>query len=472
MRGVRQAVLIEPAAERTYLFQRVRMPRLGLIILGGLLRRMGVQVRIFCEQLAPIDWGVVAKADLVGITALTNLAPRAYRIARAVKQMAAQMGRYIPVVAGGPHPTALPAEALAAGADFVVRGEGEIPFQELVVRLPGREGLDEVPGLSWWEGGEMRHNPGCRLVEDLDRLPLPDFSLVEGAERINCVPVQTSRGCPFDCEFCSVVQMFGNRVRYRTPEAVVEELRRSPPARHLFVVDDNFSAHPDRAQALLEAMERTGFRRAWSTQERVSVARRPEILSLMRRVGCVRLHVGLESVNPAALAEWGKGQSPEEVEGAVTTIHDHGLGVHGMFVLGADADTPATVRKTAEFARRSGLDTAQFFVLTPVPGTRLFRRLEGSGRIFDRNWEHYDGHTVVYQPRGMSAWQLQQLAMEATQRFYTWWRGVRWAMRGRVKNAFFALYGRRLVRRWVRENAIVLARLRRPAVGPDSGSAG
>lgn len=467
MRKVEKVVLIEPASRSAHFFQYARIPSLGLPILGGLLRRMGLKVRIFCEQLAPIDWDAVAKADLVGISALTNLAPRAYEIARKVKEIAARIGRDIVVVMGGPHPTALPEEALAHGADFVIRGEGERACELLVRGLRGEGAVDEIPGLSHRAGEEVKHNPGCLFVEDLDRLPLPDFSLIEGAERMSCTPVQTARGCPYDCEFCSVVRMFGRKVRQRSPEGVVEELGRADPKKHVFVVDDNFSADPERAAALLEAMAGAGIRREWSTQERVSVARRPDLLRLMRRTGCVQLYLGLESVNPAALAEWGKGQSPEEVEEAISAIHAHRLLIHGMFVLGADADTPATVRKTAEFALRSRVDTAQFFVLTPAPGTRLYQRLDQAGRIFDRDWSHYDGHFVVYYPKQMSPWGLQKLVIEATRGFYSLRRGVSWGLRGRWKNAFFAFYGRWLLGRWLREQAPSLARLKRLApAGP------
>lgn len=459
-----RVVLIEPRSG-LHFFSRARMPLLGLPTLGEILRRLGLKVRIFCENLAPIDWREVAKADLVGITVLTNLAPRAYRIAQKVKEIAAETKRRITVVMGGPHVSFLPEEALTAGADFVVRHEGEETLSLLVEHL--REGdekaLEEVPGLSFRKGEEILHSPGRPLVEDLDRLPPPNFSLIQGAERMNIVPLQTSRGCPHDCEFCSVVRMFGRKVRYRSPERVVEDLvmlTRAFPGKHVFVVDDNFSARTERALSLLAAMARAKLKFRWSVQERVSVARKPDVLRLLKTTGCTRLYVGIESFNPAALKEWRKGQTPEEIEEAVHGIHKAGLLVHGMFVLGADSDTPDTVVHTVRKSLELGIDTAQFFVLVPPPGTRLYARLEEGGRIFDRDWSHYNGHYVVFKPKNMSPWELQDLVLWAYRRFYSPWRGATALLAGRWRNVLPRFYGRWILRRWLKENRAYLSALR------------
>lgn len=456
-----KVVLIEPRSPGVHFFSYARIPLLGLPILGAILKRMKLKVKIFCEDLAPINWQEVSQADLVGISALTNLAPRAYQIVSKVKQIASGMKRKIFVVLGGPHPSFLPEEALGFGADFVVRHEGEKTLKRLVENLQGKGDLSlaEIPGLSYRDGEGIRHNPGRPLVGELDELPLPDFSLIEGSERINFVPLQTSRGCPHNCEFCSVIQMFGREVRYRSPESIVEEMNRVKPGRHIFVVDDNFSANPQRTTALLQAMKGAGLKRDWSTQERISIAQKGEILKLMRETGCTRLYQGIESFNPEALKEWKKGQTPEQIKGAISIIHDHGFLIHGMFILGGDADNPEAIRRTVNSAIRYGLDTAQFFVLVPPPGTRIHQRLKDEGRIFDWNWSHYDGHYVVFRPKQMSPWQLQDLAIKAHQRFYTMGRGIKWAIKGKFRNSFFAFYGREMIKNWVRENRRALNHL-------------
>lgn len=469
MQEVNKAVLIEPRSPVIDFFNIARMPLLGLPILGAMLRKMGLRVKIFCERLAPINWQEVAEADLVGISVLTNLAPRAYEIAEKVKAIASQAKRKIFLVMGGPHPSFLPEEVLSHRADFVVRHEGEDTLRELVEYLQGAgsRDLDEIRGLSYWDGAEMKHNPDRPFIKDLDVVSPPDFSLIEGSERINFVPLQTSRGCPYDCEFCSVVQMYGRKVRRRSSESVIEELERLQrvmPGKHVFAVDDNFSALPETL-VLLEEMARSGIKLNWSTQERISVARKEENLKLMRRTGCARLYIGIESFNPDALKEWGKGQTPEQIREGISVIHRHGFLIHGMFILGADADTPETIRHTVDSALRYGIDTAQFFILVPPPGTRLYQRFKQAGRILDGDWSHYDGQHVVFGPEQMTPWQLQELAIEAYQRFYTFWQGVKWAVRGRLRNSFFAFYGRWLNSKWLKENQRYLADLRRRWAG-------
>jgi radical SAM superfamily enzyme YgiQ (UPF0313 family) len=463
MLKIGKIVLIEPRSPSIQFFNLARMPRLGLPILGAILKRMKLKVKIFCENLAPINWQEVARADLVGISVLTNLAPRAYQIATKIKEIAKEMGRKIPIVMGGPHPTFLPEEALANGADFVIRYEGEETLKELVECLQGKgtKTLKEIQGLSYFENEEIKHNPGRPLVKDLDTIPLPDFSLIEGSERINFIPLQTSRGCPHDCEFCSVIQMFGRGVRCRSPESVIEEIKRTNPRRHIFINDDNFSADPRKALALLEAMKKAGIYRDWSTQETVAIAWKKEVMKLMRETGCVRLYQGLESFNPEALKGWHKPQTPEMIKEAISILHHQGFLIHGMFVLGSDFDTPETIRETAKLALRYGIDTAQFFTLVPPPGTRLYQRLKTEKRIIDQDWSHYDGHYVVFLPKQMTPWQLQELAIEAFQRFYTFWRGIKWAIRGKVRNSFFAFYGSQLIKKWLAENSQFLEELKR-----------
>lgn len=462
MLKIKKVVLIEPRSPGIHFFSFAKMPRLGLPILGAILKKMNLKVKIFCENLAPINWQEIAKADLIGISVLTNIAPRAYEIAAKIKEIAQQIKRKIPIVMGGPHPTFLPEEALENGADFVIRHEGEETLRELVEYLQskGSKDLKDIPGISYREDEEIHHNPDRALVKDLDAIPLPDFSLIEGSERINFVPLQTSRGCPHDCEFCSVVQMFGKTIRYRSPESIIEEMKRTNPKRHIFVNDDNFSADPKRTLVLLEEMKRAKIYRHWSTQETVAIAWKKEVMKLMRETGCFRLYQGLESFNPQALKEWRKPQTPEKIEEAISILHRYGFLIHGMFVLGSDFDTLATIRKTVDLALRYGIDTAQFFILVPPPGTRLYRKLKEEDRIIDQDWSHYNGHYVVFSPRQMTPWQLQELAIEASLKFYTLWHGIKWALKGKGRNAFFAFYGKRVIQKWLKENKEFLAKLK------------
>ncbi len=453
MRARRQVkgkvALIEPRSPGFHIFSLNKLPRLGLPLLGALLKGRGYSVRIFCEELAPLDWSWVLSADLVGISVITPTAPRAYELIRQIKARAPG----IPIVLGGPQVTFLPEEALEAGADYVVRREGEETLVELAEALKeGEREPSAILGLSYRSGDEIKHNQGRPLIEDLDRLPFPDLSLIAGAERINVLPIQTSRGCPYNCKFCSVVKMFGRKYRARSVEGVLEELRllhRRSPRAHVFFYDDNFSEDTARTKRLLEAMLREGLTPPWSAQERVKVVRDTELLELMKRSGCVRLCLGLESINPETLKSYRKAQTVEEIDRAIKVLHRYGIKVHGMFVLGADTDTLATIRETLRYSLAMQIDTVQFLILTPVPGTETYQELEAEGRIFTHRWELFDGHHVVFRPKLLSPWQLQAaVTLEAMPRFYSFWRGIGAALKGEFRNSFFVFYGHRLLKRW------------------------
>ncbi len=408
----KRVVMIEPRSPRFHVFNFVRLPRLGLPILGAILKKRGCDVTIFCEDLAPIDWDKVFRADIVFVSTITYTAPRAYEIAKACKE------RNIPVVMGGPHPTFLPDDALQH-CDYVVRGEGEETVVELLEALSDGGKPYGVKGVSFRDGDQVVHNPPRPLVQDLDSLPFPDLDLIVGKENMSVTPILTSRGCPYNCTFCSVTEMFGHKFRRRSVENVMEELHLLKP-RSVFFYDDIFNADAERMANLLESMLREGITPDWSAQCHTHlILKHKELLPLMRRSGCFALYLGFESINPATLKEYRKRQTVEEIREAIRLLHRHGIMVHGMFVFGADTDDLATFKETVKFALRNRIDTAQFLVLTPVPGTQLFRRLESEGRILTRDWRYYDGHHVVFRPAKMSPVVLQLAAMKAMRAFYS-----------------------------------------------------
>ncbi|MCK7480220.1 MAG: B12-binding domain-containing radical SAM protein [Candidatus Moduliflexus flocculans] len=252
-------VFIEPRAPNLHIFSAFPLPRLGALILGTMMKERGWDVEVYVEDLRRIDYDAVAGADLVGISTITSTAPRAYAIA----DKARAMGRT--VLMGGPHVTFLAEEALEH-ADFVFRGEGERPLTAFVEAW--ESGLDPTgtPNLSFRAAdGRIVHNPLLPMERDLDRIPYPDLSLLKPDPRRRKfqppIPVQTSRGCPFACSFCSVTGMFGKKYRFRSTENVIEELRRYDRDNNaVFFYDDNFAADRERTKELLEAMIREGFK--------------------------------------------------------------------------------------------------------------------------------------------------------------------------------------------------------------------
>jgi radical SAM superfamily enzyme YgiQ (UPF0313 family) len=436
--------LIEPAAPSINILSYGIYPRLGLPIIGAALKAAGHDVRIYCPQAAPIDRDDLATADLVGISTTTSTAPAAYRLADRLRAAG------IPVVIGGPHPTFVPDDALPH-ADFVARGEGgEALMAELIEALAGRRELDGIAGLSFCRDGHAVHNQARERRLDLDGLPLPDLSLIVGAERIRETPVMTSLGCPFGCTFCTVTLMFGRAYRCRSPEHVVAELEARRPT-SVFFYDDNLAADKRRLKTLLQMMIERGLAVPWQAQVRADVARDEELLALMRRSGCRRLALGLESIEQATLDGYAKSQTVDDAVRAVEALHRHGIKCHGMFVVGADTDTAQTARTTVEFAARHRIDTLMLNVLTPALGTEQYEAMNAGSRIFEQGWQFYDGQHVVFAPQKMSPLELQREVIAAYRRFYSVRRGLGHLSRLRFSHLLDHLWGWWFIRRWVRE---------------------
>jgi len=431
---------VEPKPAGFHVYGLVKLPRLGLPILGTILRNRGFDVRVYCQDIQEIDYADLYQSDLVGISVTTSTAPGGYQLADRLAQ------RGIPVVIGGPHATFLPDESLQH-APYCVRGEGEETIVELMDRLMEGAEPDDVAGLSYLRDGEARHNPGRDLVHDLDSLPFPDLSLIHGHRRIKINPVLTSRGCPFDCTFCSVTEMFGHRYRLRNSDSVIEELKQCT-AKQTFFYDDNFAANRTRAKVLCEKLIRSGLTAGWSAQARVDVAEDEELLRLMQRSGCFMLYVGLESVNPVTLDAFNKHQKVEEIEECIRKLHKYNIMVHGMFITGADDDEPQTIRDTVKFSLKNKIDTVQFSMLTPIPGTRLYRQLDKEGRIFSKDWTLYDAHHVVFEPNKMTPYVLQKETVRAMKQFYALWQCLKPLFRFRFVSAVLRYYGNRQVKRW------------------------
>lgn len=412
---IRKIVFIEPKSPGAHVYSKWGLPRLGTLTLGTILERGGYEVKVFLEDIRGIDFEKVFDADAVGISTITSTAPRAYEMANQIRKAG------IPVFMGGPHVSFMAEEALLH-CDFVLCGETEETILPFIQALATGERFESVPGLAWHYGNRVRQNPFPEHCIDLDRYPYPNFDLVGGTKKfrgdLSITPIMTSRGCPFGCNFCSVTRMFGRNYRFRSVENVMEELRWRGPE-WVFFYDDNFAANPAHTKELLSQMIAKRIRPKWSAQVRIDVAKDAELLRLMKRSGCTYLYIGLESINPKTLAAFNKGQTPEDIERATRTIHSHGINIHGMFIFGADHDDAGTIRQTLKFAKRSGLASVQLMILTPLPGTPVFQKFESEGRLLSRDWGYYDGHHVVFQPKGMSYLKLQKKTLSAMIRFYS-----------------------------------------------------
>jgi radical SAM superfamily enzyme YgiQ (UPF0313 family) len=438
--------LIEPAPPSVNILSYGFYPRLGLPLIGAALKAAGHDVRIYCPQAAPIDFGDVLGADLVGISTTTSTAPSAYALADGLR------GAGLPVVIGGPHPTFAPDDALPH-ADFVARGEGGDGLMlELLQALAGDREPETIRGLSYWRDGKPRHNEARERCADLDTLPIPDLSLIVGARRIWDTPILTSLGCPFDCTFCTVTMMFGRTYRRRSPEHVLAEIQAKKPS-SIFFYDDNFAADKRRLKVLLRMMIDRGVTPKWQAQVRTDVARDDELLDLMRRSGCHRLALGFESIEQATLDGYAKSQTVADITDAIAALHRHGIKVHGMFVVGGDNDTRRTAREIVDFAQTHGIDTVMLNVLTPGLGTKQYEMMHAGDRIFEHRWQFYDGQHIIFSPQRMTALELQCSVVEGYRRFYSLRPGLRLLVRLRFGRLLEHLWGTLFIHRWQRDEA-------------------
>jgi len=393
---------VNPARTGLTVNKSSRFPPIGLGIVAALTPNHW-DVALVDENWEPF---VYQDADLVGITAFTASANRAYEIAAVYRE------RGVPVLMGGIHASMCTEEALRF-VDAVVIGEAEAVWPRVVVDVEAGR-LQQVYRGEW---------------NDLTGTPQPRRDLFHPGYVF--ASVQTSRGCPMDCEFCSVTAFNGRRYHRRPPEEVLDELE-TIPQKMLFFVDDNIigygKASREQALTIFKGMVERKLDKWWFCQASLNFADDDEVLRWAARAGCKMVFLGLEAEAAEALAEVNKRlnlqRGVENYAQAFRRIHRAGIAVLGAFIFGMDDDTPDKLHRRAEYMVKSGVDVMQMTFLTPLPGTRLFERLRDEGRLlyddFPRDWEHYDMGEATHRPQGMTPEALTQVMAESGQRMYGW----------------------------------------------------
>ena len=447
----RRVYFIEAKSPGAHVFSAYALPRLGTILLATILRQKGYETRVFIEDIAKPDWKAFRDVEVVGISTITSTANRAYRMADRLRSEGKT------VIMGGPHPTFLPDEALEH-CDYVIRGEGEESIVELLEHIEGKRPAEGIGGLSYKTPTGNAHNPSREFIKDLTEHPAPDFSLVhEWKAKNGVIPIATSRGCPFDCKFCSVIHMFGRKYRFKPIDRIIQEIKEVWfKGAFIFFVDDNFTADKNRTKELLKRIISDGLKIQWSAQVRSDAAKDRELLRLMKKSGCTNVYIGFESVNQKTLELMNKKQGLEDMKSAIAGFKDFGIRIHGMFVLGMDTDDEETIKDTQRFARQMDLETVQFLILTPLPGTPVYEELKAQGRILHTDWSKYDALHAVFSPAQMTPAQLQRGVFKAMARFYSWSRFIKHVASFNFYCGGLTLYGKMAVRKARQQSELYL----------------
>jgi radical SAM superfamily enzyme YgiQ (UPF0313 family) len=372
-----------------------KFPTLALTTLAAL-TPPDWEVSISDESVEEIDFQ--DPADLIAISAMTPLAPRAYELADQFRRAGAK------VVLGGYHPTYLPEEALQH-ADAVGIGEAEGFWPEL---------------LADFQNGRLKQEYKSESRPSRWGWPLPRRELIKDKPYFFTNTLQTTRGCPFNCEFCAVTTFYGHTYRSRPLNEVEAEIRTlEGSVNYLVFVDDNIVGNRKYAKDLFTTL--IPYRKRWVSHATLNLVRDDELLALCAKSGCRGLFIGFESLSEANLKEIGKSVNKvAEYEEAVKRLHDVGIGIEGSFVVGYDEDEASVFPRLVEFVRKTRLDGAHLFIRTPFPGTRLHAKLEGEGKIFEKDWSKYDLSHVVFTPKKMSPEALQEGFYSAYREIYSY----------------------------------------------------
>lgn len=358
----------------------LKIPQLALHILAAL-TPPDIELTVVDEQISDIDFN--KHYDLAGISIMTANAPRGYKIAQRLKEKGTK------IVFGGIHASVLPDETLKYG-DAVVIGEAEGIWKTVLE--------------------DFKHNQLKKIYQsdsfDLSKSPLPkrDLKLEPVILGIKWPGFFTTRGCPYNCEFCSVSDVFGKKVRHLPIASVVKDIENAG-SKIFLNLDDNVVGNPKYAKELFQAL--APLKIQWGGQSTINIARDQELLNLCYKSGCRGLFIGVESVSKKGSSKFQKTlKTMQENIDAVKMIQDAGILFHPSFVFGLDEDTYDIFEVTLDYLYRTRITTATFNILTPYPGTRLYQRLKDEGRLLTEDWSKYNHSTVVFKPKNMSVEQL------------------------------------------------------------------
>lgn len=382
-----------PVEERQKLRRGIGYPGIGLITVAAL-TPSNFKVRVIDESVEAIDFD--SKPDLVGISVQAPTAPYVYELSSIFRS------KGIPVVLGGIHASLNPDEA-AYYADALVIGEVEMIWSQL---------------LQDFEHGKLKKRYFAGALADLNASPLPRRDLLQNENYQIPTVVQASKGCPWNCEFCSLHTYVGYPARFRKVEKVIDEIRSLPQDKILFA-DDNIYANKKYTKNLFQALY--PLKKRWVAESTWHIAYDEEVLDLARDSGCAGLFIGFDSINKQRMMK--KVPTSANTEDiyikAIQNVQKKGIAVVAAFVFGLDNDDLSVFERSLRVALKGGANLVNFSVLIPYPGTPVFHRLKREGRVIEWDWSKYISPSVCFEPKNMTVKQLKEGTLWAQKEFYS-----------------------------------------------------
>ncbi len=415
-----KVLLISPQGSNIYAKMKVGLPPLGLAYLAAVIREDGHDVKIIDRAIEKKDFVPedFSPFDVVGISADTPRYPEALEIAAVAKEA----GKI--VVMGGYHVTFLDKEALETGVtDIIVRGEAEEIIVNLLRALENGEDLHKVKGISFVENEKLVRTAVALPPKDLDAMPFPARDLLPMSKytsQMAGLPVTnliTSRGCPFNCYFCSSSRFGGLKWRYRSAKSIVDEIEilyHDYGYRAFAFMDDNFTLSKRRVMEFADELEKRHMNDIiWWCFSRVDILiRNEDMVKRMAEVGAFQIFLGLESHSEDTLDDYGKNIGNKEQDQAIELLHKYGINIHGSFIVGDINETKEIAMQTAKWVQQVNPRVTQFSILTPYPGTALYHDVEREGRFLHKNWELYDALHATVKTDGMTPDEIQKMLIK------------------------------------------------------------
>ncbi|MGO8788048.1 MAG: B12-binding domain-containing radical SAM protein [Terriglobia bacterium] len=410
-----------------FLLKSLTPPQHKVFLIDGNARRMTK------EEL--IEYIRENHIGLVGIGAMTRMIRKAYQMADAVRAAG------VPVVMGGPHVTEVPDEPLGRDgeprhADAIALGEADQTWPTIVADAE-RGALKEIYAPVNTDGKEVKPTLDDYPVIPWDRMDLDQFNLIKHFPKMarrmlsmvgmtwqsfHMIPIESGRGCPYGCEFCTVTGFFGDSIRFRSNESVVDELlmlkaleKRQKGKIAVFFIDDNFAINPRRTKSLLREIIARGAQVPWTAQISMNLLRDEELVSLIAQSGGKWIFMGLESIDPENLKSVSKGfNKPDEYPAVLERLARHNLYAITSFIFGMDSDRTGVAQRTLEAIRSWPPGLPVFGLLTPYPATPLYDRLAAAGRLTrPKHWLEFKPFTMAFKPLGITVDQAQDEIRQA-----------------------------------------------------------